>query len=401
MFSIVSGWIIHLTPLSSDVRVDSLPFIYFEARLMDLNEVKKTPLNTIHRQLGARMVEFAGWDMPVQYAGPMPEHLAVRTRAGIFDVSHMGEIEVKGARAQETMQKLSPNDVGRLAVGQCHYSALTTPEGTFVDDILVYRMGTTHFFICVNASNQDKDYQWIREHAVAGTEVLFRSQDFAQMAIQGPKALEILQPLTQIDLSSMKYYWFAQGKFAGVHAMVSRTGYTGEDGFEIYVSPSDAESVWTGIMDGGARHGLLPAGLAARNTLRLEAKMALYGHDIDDSTTVLEADLGWICRMDKGDFIGREALIKQREEGLKRILAGFEMVGRGIARDQYPVCIDGKPVGKVTSGSPAPFLQKNIGLTYLPFGSHAIGTEIEILIRDKPVKARVVSTPFYKRARVS
>jgi aminomethyltransferase len=368
---------------------------------MSLSNPRKTALNAIHRQLGGRMVEFAGWEMPVQYAGPIPEHLAVRTKAGIFDVSHMGEIELIGSTAEETIQKVTPNDVRRLAAGQIHYSALTTPEGTFVDDILVYRLGPAHFFLCVNASNQQKDFEWIRDHALPGTEVLYRSDDYCQFAIQGPKAIEILRPLTRIDLAAMKYYWFGQGKFAEVPAIVSRTGYTGEDGYEVYVAPADAEMVWTRIMDSGEKHGLAPVGLAARNTLRLEAKMALYGHDIDDTTTVLEADLGWICKFDKGEFIGRQALAKQREEGLRRVLVGFEMVERGIARDQYPVWLEGKCVGAVTSGSPAPFLQKNIGLTYLPFESRSAGTEIDVIIRDKAVKARVVPTPFYKRSKAA
>ena len=362
-------------------------------------ELKKTALNSIHRQLGGRMVDFAGWDMPVQYAGPMKEHLAVRTAAGIFDVSHMGEIELSGSTAEETIQKVACNDVGRLSVGQCHYSAITTPRGTFVDDILVYRMGPGHFFLCVNSANQDKDFQWIRDHSVAGTDVVFRSQDFSQIAVQGPRAVDILAPLTDIDIRKMRYYWFGQGKFAESKAIVSRTGYTGEDGFEIYLSPDRAQQAWIRIMEAGKPHGIEPAGLAARNTLRLEAKMTLYGNDIDDTTTVLEADLAWICRLDKGGFIGRDALLRQKEQGLKRVLTGFEMKERGIARDHYPVRLNGRDIGMVTSGSPAPFLQKNIGLVYLPADCSAIGTEFEVVIRDKPTKAVVVPTPFYKRSK--
>ncbi len=343
------------------------------------------------------MVDFAGWDMPVQYAGPMQEHIAVRTRAGIFDVSHMGELEVRGPAAQETLQKVTCNDVSRIAISQCQYSALTTPKGTFVDDLLIYRMAPDHFFLCVNASNQEKDYQWIRENALPNTDVLFRSNDFSQLAIQGPRALQILQPLTEINLAAMKYYWFARGRFAGVDTIVSRTGYTGEDGFEVYCDPSKAESVWTRIMESGTSFGLEPAGLAARNTLRLEAKLLLYGNDMDETTTVLEADLGWICKLQKGDFIGREELVRQREAGLKRILVGFEMIDRGIARDHYPVEINGQRVGTVASGSPAPFLKKNIGLTYLPIDCRNAGTEFSVIIREKPVKAQVVPTPFYRR----
>jgi aminomethyltransferase len=344
------------------------------------------------------MVEFAGWDMPVQYAGPMAEHLAVRTRAGVFDVSHMGELEIKGPNAHETLQKLTCNDINRLAISQCQYSALMTPHGGFIDDLLIYRMASDHFFLCVNASNQEKDYEWIRDNAVQGTEVLFRSSDFAQIAIQGPKALEIIEPLTGIDLSGMKYYWFARGTFAGVEAIVSRTGYTGEDGFEVYCDPAKAETVWAQIMDSGKPLGLEPAGLAARNTLRLEAKLLLYGNDMDETTTVLEADLGWICKLDKGDFVGRDVLLRQRQSGVKRVLVGFEMIERGIARDHYPVEIEGQRIGAVTSGSPAPFLKKNIGLTYLPVDRKAAGAEFSVIIREKPVKAQVVPTPFYRRS---
>jgi aminomethyltransferase len=360
---------------------------------------RKTALNALHRQLGARMVEFAGWDMPVQYAGPIKEHVSVRTAAGLFDVSHMGEIELRGSTAEETIQKVTCNDVRRLAEGQIHYSGLMTPKGTFVDDILVHRMGPNHFFLCVNSANQQKDFEWIRENALAGTEVLYRSDEFCQIAVQGPRSLDIVAGLTDIDLNKMKYYWFAQGKFIGKDALVARTGYTGEDGFEIYLNPDYAVDAWTRIMECGAPLGLEPAGLAARNTLRLEAKMALYGHEIDDTISALEADLGWICRLEKGEFLGRDVLLRQREEGVKRILAGFEMVDRGIARDHYPVALDGKVIGNVTSGSPAPFLQKNIGLTYLTPDRSAPGTELEIIIRDKPVKARVVPTPFYKRVK--
>jgi len=344
------------------------------------------------------MVDFAGYDMPIQYAGPLPEHIAVRTRAGIFDVSHMGELEIKGPGARETIQKATCNDINRLAVSQCQYSALTTPRGTFIDDLLIYCMASDHFFLCVNASNQRKDYEWLRDNALPNAEVLFRSDDFSQMAIQGPKALEILSPLTEIDLAHMKYYWFAQGSFAGVEAIVSRTGYTGEDGFEVYCNPAQAEMVWTQIMDSGKPLGLEPVGLAARNTLRLEAKLLLYGNDMDETTTVLEADLGWICRLDKGDFIGRDELLRQRQSGVKRILIGFEMIERGIARDHYPVEIDGQRIGTVTSGSPAPFLKKNIGLAYFPADRKAAGTEFSVAIRGKPVKAQVVPTPFYRRA---
>jgi aminomethyltransferase len=362
-------------------------------------ELKKTALNTIHRQLGARMVPFAGWDMPVQYAGTLQEHLAVRTRAGIFDVSHMGELEVKGPNAQATIQKLTCNDVRALAISQCQYSALTTPKGAFVDDLVIYRMASDHFFLCVNASNQEKDFEWMRENALSNTEIIFSSDDFSQLSIQGPRALELLQPLTDVRLAAMKYYWFDRGRLAGVDAVVSRTGYTGEDGFEVYCSPSQTETVWNQIMEAGKPFGLEPIGLAARNTLRLEAGLLLYGNDMDETTSVLEANLGWICKLQKGDFIGRQELLRQRDAGVKRILAGFEMIDRGIARDHYIAELNGERIGVVTSGGPAPFLKRNIGLAYLPVERAAARTQFDVVIREKPVKAQVVPTPFYRRAR--
>jgi aminomethyltransferase len=368
--------------------------------LNSLAELKRTPLNQIHRQLGARMVDFGGWEMPVQYGGLVQEHMAVRQRAGIFDVSHMGEIEIRGPAAEETIQRVACNDVTRLAIGQCQYSALTTPSGAFVDDILVYRLGQDHFFLCVNASNQEKDFVWIRDNAAKNSEVLFRSHEFAQIAVQGPRALQVLETLTDIRLAQIRYYWFVHGTIAGADSLVSRTGYTGENGFEIYCSPAQAEGVWNRILDVGKPLGLEPAGLGARNTLRLEAKMALYGHDIDNTTTILEADLEWICRFNKGDFIGKSALLKQKAEGIKRKLVGFEMVERGIARDRYPIEIEGQTVGSVTSGSPAPFLHKNIGLAYLPIEHCALGTKFNVLIREKPVQAKVVPTPFYRRPKM-
>ncbi len=361
--------------------------------------LKTTALNAIHRQLGGRMVNFAGWEMPVQYSGAIKEHMAVRKRAGIFDVSHMGELEIRGSNALETVQKVSCNDADRLAISQCQYSALTTPNGTIVDDLLIYRMDSDRFLLCVNASNQEKDYEWIRANALPKTDVIFRSNDFSQLAVQGPKALQILQPLTDIRLGDIRYYWFKSCEFAGIQAIVSRTGYTGEDGVEIYCDPSATEMVWGKIMECGGPYGIAPAGLAARNTLRLEAGLLLYGNDMDETTTVLEAGLGWICRLQKGSFIGRDALVKQKESGTKRILAGFEMTERGIAREEYPIEKDGKPLGIVTSGSHAPFLKKNIGFAYLPMDLSAPGNELRVIIRDKPVKAQVVLTPFYRRAR--
>jgi aminomethyltransferase len=384
--------------LRINIDVDSQLVRDLKQFVMSSQPLRKTALNALHRQMGARMVNFAGWDMPVQYGGPIQEHLSVRTHAGIFDISHMGELEIKGSNAQDTLQKLACNNIERLAISQCQYSALTTPDGTFVDDIMIYRMASDHFLLCVNASNQEKDFRWIRENALPNTEVLNRSDDYSQLAIQGPRSIDILQPLTETNLAGMKYFWFARGKFSGIDAIISRTGYTGEDGFEIYCAPAKTESIWTQIMESGKPFGLEPAGLAARNTLRLEAKLMLYGNDIDETTTVLEADLGWICNLQKGNFIGRDALLRQKAMGVKKILAGFEMVDRGIARDHYPIEMKGQKIGSVASGSPAPFLKKSIGLAYLPVDYKKAGTEFDIVIRNKRVKAQVVSTPFYRRA---
>lgn len=345
------------------------------------------------------MVEFAGWDMPVQYQGPVKEHLAVRNAAGIFDVSHMGEIEIRGAGALGLVQKVTSNDASALQIGQVQYSALMHPKGTFVDDTTVYRRGKNHYFLCVNAANQEKDFAWVRQQAEGDVTVENNSEQYVQLAIQGPKALGILQPLTPVRLDKVAYYWFAEGKFLDASCIISRTGYTGEDGFEIYFSPQFAEKIWTAILETGGSQGLLPAGLAARNTLRLEAKMALYGNDIDETTTVLEADLGWIVKWNKGPFIGSDVLERQRAEGVKRKLIGFEMADRGIARDHYPIYLDGKAACQVCSGSFAPFLEKNIGLAYLPRDYCAVGSQFLVEVRGKKLKAQVVKTPFYKRSK--
>jgi len=346
------------------------------------------------------MVEFGGWEMPIQYAGTIEEHLAVRRAAGMFDVSHMGEIEIRGPQALDLVQYVTSNDVTKLADGQAQYSALTYPAGTFVDDVLVHRFGPEHFFICVNAANTDKDYDWIRSRASDfKAEAANTSDRYTQLAVQGPQALAILQQLVEVDLSAIKYYWFTPGTVAGVPAIIARTGYTGEDGFEIYFEPGESERIWNRIIETGRPAGLAPCGLAARNTLRLEAKMALYGHDIDDTTTVLEADLGWIVKLGKGDFIGRDQLSAQKQQGIARKLVGFEMIERGIARDGYPIFIDGRQVSQVTSGSPAPYLKKNIGLAYLPIEHTSAGSRFEVDVRGRRVAAEIVPTPFYKRSR--
>jgi aminomethyltransferase len=345
------------------------------------------------------MVDFGGWDMPVQYSGIIDEHNTVRNAVGLFDVSHMGEIEIRGVDAAKLTDYVTTNNVARLKIGQAHYSGLLYPHGGFVDDILVHKVADNHYFLCVNASNQEKDYEHIRSQNQLDAQVELTSADYAQLAIQGPKARATLQKMTPVDLAGIKYYWFADGQVAGTPARIAHTGYTGEDGFEIYVPPAEAERIWNEVMTAGAEFGIKPCGLGARNTLRLEAKMALYGHEIDASISPLEADLAWIVKLDKGDFVGRDVLLKQKENGLQRTLVGFEMCGRGIGRDGYEVYLDGVPAGWVTSGSPSPTLCKNIGLCYLPIGQTQIGKTIQIMVRNQPVDAVTVETPFYKRAK--
>jgi len=365
-------------------------------------QLKQTPLNAMHRQMGGRMVDFGGWDMPVQYpAGTIEEHLRTRTHAGLFDVSHMGEIDVKGPDAIAFVNRLTSNDVTKLVDGQAQYSALTTPQGTVIDDLLVYRLSSVHLLLVVNASTTEKDWEWITSHKASDLIDLNNvSADYCQLALQGPDAQSILQKLTDLPLGEIKYYHFTHGSVDGVAGIVSRTGYTGEDGFEVYAPADRAEQLWNKILEvgqTGTPTGVLPCGLAARNTLRLEAGMALYGNDIDDTTTLLEANLGWICKLDKGDFTGRESLVRQKEEGVKRKLAGFEVTDRGIARDHQEVLVDGERVGHVTSGSPAPFLKKNIGLAYVPVEHASAGQEIQVDVRGRLVGAQIVKTPFYKR----
>src|SRR5258708_1676619 len=365
-------------------------------------ELKRTPLNSAHGRLGGRMVEFGGWDMPVQYAaGTMTEHLRTRSHAGLFDVSHMGEIEVRGADAIPFVNRLVSNDAAKLVDGQAQYSALTTPEGTVIDDLLVYRFAEDHMLLVVNAGTTEKDWDWIRSHhSNENVELKNVSADYCQIAIQGPEALSILQTLTAVPINEIKYYHFREGEIDGVAAIVSRTGYTGEDGFEVYAAADKSEQIWNKILEAGNfgdDDGVLPCGLAARNTLRLEAGMCLYGHEIDETTTLLEANLGWICKLNKGDFIGRDRLAKQKEAGIRRKLVGFEVTDRGIARDGQDVLIGGQRVGQVTSGSPAPFLKKNIGMAYVPAESAKEGSPVEIDVRGRMVEAQIVPLPFYKR----
>ncbi|MDX6557109.1 MAG: aminomethyltransferase [Blastocatellia bacterium] len=367
-------------------------------------ELKRTPLNSAHRRLGGRMVEFGGWDMPVQYAaGTMSEHLRTRTHAGLFDVSHMGEIDVRGPDAIPFVNRVTSNDVTKLVDGQAQYSALTTPEGTVIDDLLVYRFAADHLLLVVNAGTTEKDWDWIKSHlGDENVELHNVSAEYCQIAVQGPRALSILHTLTAVPLDEIKYYHFREGEVDGVPAIVSRTGYTGEDGFEIYAAADKAEQIWDKLLEAGnfgADDGVLPCGLAARNTLRLEAGMCLYGHEIDETTTLLEANLGWICKLNKGDFIGRDRLAQQKQEGVRRKLVGFEVTDRGIARDGQDVLIGGRRVGQVTSGSPAPFLKKNIGMAYVPAESAEEGGTIEIDVRGRIVAAQIVPLPFYKRSK--
>jgi aminomethyltransferase len=366
-----------------------------------MENLKKTPLNKAHRDLGGKMVDFGGWDMPVQYSGVIAEHLATRTNSGLFDVSHMGEFYVEGEDAIEFVNRLTTNDVTKLVDGQAHYSCFTRENGTVVDDLLVYRFDEGKLLLVVNASTTEKDWDWITSHVADENITLTNaSADYCQIAVQGPDALSILQKLTDTNLEEIKYYHFTVGKVDGVDAIISRTGYTGEDGFEVYANKEYAEQLWNKFLETGnfgAENGILPCGLAARNTLRLESAMSLYGHEISDEITPLEANLGWICKLNKGEFMGREALVKLKENGLKKKLVGFEMIDKGIARDDFDVYVDDEKVGYVTSGSPAPFLKKNIGLAFVPTELANVGQPIKIDVRGKHLEAKIVPTPFYKR----
>jgi aminomethyltransferase len=362
--------------------------------------LKKTPLHSLEIELGGKLVDFGGWELPVQFSGILEEHRAVRERAGVFDVSHMGEITVKGPQALEFLQKTTCNDVSKLDAGRIHYNGLLYPTAGFVDDILIYCNTPDDYFIVVNASNTEKDFEWI-ESCAADFDVDVRnvSHDYAQLAVQGPRAQQIVQKLTDADLRAMKYYRFSRAGVAGAEAILSRTGYTGEDGFELYVSPEAAHPLLRKVLEAGREFDILPCGLGARDTLRLEARMALYGNDIDHSTTPLEAGLDWIVKLDKGEFHGSDILRREQEEGVQRALAGFEMIDRGIARHGYPVIEGESEIGVVTSGTHSPTLKKAIGLAYLPPEKTVPGTEILILNRGKETRARIIPTPFYKRSK--
>jgi aminomethyltransferase len=359
----------------------------------------RTPLHACHQKAGARLVDFAGWHMPVQYAGVLAEHEAVRTAAGLFDVSHMGEFSVRGPDAEAYLQWLTPNDVSKLRPGRAHYSALLTEQGTYVDDLLVYRLAEDDFFVVVNASNIDKDFQYMEARKRGDVRLENHSDRYALLALQGPKAVEILSSLSPDDVAAIRYYRFASGTVAGRKALISRTGYTGEDGFELYVAPQDAAFLWDRLLETGASAGLVPAGLGARDTLRLEASMALYGHEIDATTTPWEAGLDWTVKLDKGDFLGRQALLDAPAAEIRRRLVGFEVVGRGIARQGHGVLLDGEEVGAVTSGTFSPTFKKALGLAYVPTTLATPGTALTLGVRGKELEAVVVETPFYRRAK--
>jgi aminomethyltransferase len=365
--------------------------------------LRRTSLFDIHCQAGAKMVGFGGWEMPVEYSGIVSEHMAVRTSAGLFDVSHMGEFDVEGQGALRFLQRVTANNVAKLTDGRAQYSALPMPSGCPVDDIIVMRRAAERYLVVVNAANIAKDFAWLRAQKPEDCTLIDRSDDYALLAIQGPKAEAIVAPLTPLELGKIAYYHFVQGEVDGLPATVSRTGYTGEDGFELLVATEAAPRLWKRLIEAGRPHGLVPIGLGARDTLRLEARLCLYGNDIDETTTLVEAGLGWIVSLDeaKGDFLGHSVLAEQKKQGAPRQLVGFEMTGRGIARHGYPVWLNGARVGAVTSGSYAPFLKKAIGLTYLPTARAAVGTEIEVEIRGQRIAARVVPTPFYKRAQLA
>ena len=361
--------------------------------------LKKTPLHARHVASGAKMVEFGGWEMPLEYTGITQEHLAVRNGAGLFDVSHMGELEIAGKDALAAVQTIFCNDAAKLQPGQAQYSAILTELGTFVDDVLVYRLRSDHFLVVPNAANTFKDYGWIaaRAGAFGDAVVMDATSRYALLAVQGPASAAVVQPLTGVDLASLKSYSFAHGEFANARGTISRTGYTGEDGFEIFVPPQQADRVWQAILASGEPHGLVPCGLGARDTLRLEAGMRLYGHEIDETTTVLEADLGWIVGWTKDQFVGADAIRAQRAGVLTRKLVGFELTDPGVARQGYDVFVDGSRLSRVTSGTQTPTLKKSIGMTYVPIAFAGHGEEFEIDIRGRRARARVVPLPFYKR----
>ncbi len=364
-----------------------------------METLKRTPFYQAHAKAGAKLIDFGGWEMPVQYAGILEEHRAVRTKAGLFDVSHMGEVDVRGPQAVDMVNMLVTNDVSKLADGQVLYTPMCYPEGGIVDDLLVYRHDQEHLLLVVNASNTDKDFAWIQETAKRfAVEVKNISAQTAQLALQGPLAEKILQRICDIDLSQLKYYWFTYGNIAGVNCLISRTGYTGEDGFEFYFDPQTGAKLWDAVISAGQPEGLQPIGLGARDTLRFEARLPLYGNELGQDITPLEAGIGMFVKLNKADFTGKAALTTQKAQGVPRKLVGFEMIERGIPRSHYPLAINGEEIGFVTSGSFSPTLEKNIGLGLIATEHARLGQEIEVVVRGKGVKARIIPTPFYKRS---
>jgi aminomethyltransferase len=360
--------------------------------------LKRTPLYEQHLALGARIVEFGGWEMPVQYSSILDEHRAVRTHAGLFDVSHMGEFKVEGTDALAFMQYLVPNDVSRLAINQALYTQLCLPDGGTIDDLIVYHLADNHYMMVVNAANIDKDYAWVEKQAKNfNVQTTNQSYTTALLALQGPEAQAILQPMTEVDLSTIRYYHCAPGLVDGISCIISRTGYTGEEGFELYCAPVDAPKLWNDLLAAGKDRGLLPTGLGARDTLRLEAGYCLYGHELDEQTNPLEAGLGWTIKLNKDDFIGRDALLKVKEQGPKRKLIGVEMIERGVCRGGYAIYENDQQTGTLTSGAPSPTFNKNIGMGYVEPSHAVVGNTVHIDIRGKPTAARIVALPFYKR----
>ena len=357
--------------------------------------MRRTPLYDAHRALGGRMVDFAGWEMPVQYSGIIDEHVAVRTRAGLFDVSHMGEVAVRGGGALAACQQVTANDVARLADGQAQYTLLLTPEGGIVDDVIIHRRTAADFLFCVNAANRERDVAHLQAH-VRGAEVTDRSDDYALLALQGPRATAILAPLTSAPLDRLPRFSFVEGAVAGRTALIAHTGYTGEDGWELYCAPGDAAFLWESILEAGRAHGIAPAGLGARDTLRLEAALPLYGHELCEDTTPFEARLAWVVRMDKGDFVGRDALEAHRRRGPRRCLVGIELRDPGVPRAGYPLLRDGRRLGEVTSGTKSPTLGKGIALGYVEPAASAPGTAVAVEIRGRALAAQVVRLPFYR-----
>jgi aminomethyltransferase len=360
------------------------------------DDLKELPLHHRHVELGGKMVEFAGFQMPLQYTGILDEHKAVRERVGLFDVTHMGEVFLEGSGALETIQRVTANDASRLEEGQAQYSVLLTEGGTIVDDLLVYRLPAGRWMLVPNASNRDKDFRWVSEHAAEDTSLLNASDDWVLIALQGPRAVAVLSAVTDLDLEGLRVFRHADAVVAGRPCLVSRTGYTGEDGFEIYIETDGAAPLWDGLLEAGRDEGILPCGLGARDLLRLEAGLCLYGNDIDETTTPIEAGLGWLVKLGKGEFLGRDVLARQKEEGPSRKLCGFRVTGKGIARPGHPVLAGGKRVGQVTSGTHSPSVGSPIGMAYLPAEHAAPETPIEVMVRNRPIPCEVVKLPFYR-----